>query len=300
MERAGDEVRRKALACVLRGSLVLLFLSLAPRLPAQSKSDFLVVEKAERLLAYNKYQQRATEQERKSLVGAVPMRILKADALLGDGFIHCMQVEIQGEMFFLQKDNDGKLSRSGSLGLEKIFRNAAILLDTVEVLTNRSVYLSPPGSPSRPLFAGETLVRIFRHADAVYCMTTGISPAYGWVDFRTARERGDWRVRTPVSSKSLPVSDAIIQQVRSRIDRVNHLLAQLFDHFNNETHQQKQSPRWVVETSGNAISCTLEGASQAEDFRQSSAYLAMDIESLVLGTNLDVTNAPGSIKMRQK
>jgi len=293
-------VRREALACVLRGSLVLLFLSLAPRLPAQSKSDFLVVEQAELLLAYNKYQQRATDQERKSLAGAVPMRILKADDLLGDGFIHCMQVEVQGEMFFLQKDSDGKLSRSGSPGFEKIFRNATILLDTVEVITNRSVHLSPPSSPSRLLFAGETLVRIFRHEDAVYCKTAGIPPAYGWVDFNTAREGRDWRVRTQVSLKSLPVSDAIIQQVRSRIDRVNDLLAQLFTHFNDETHQQKRAPRWVVETSGNAISCTLEGASQAEDFRQSSAYLAMDIENLVLGTNLDVTNAPGSINIRQK
>lgn len=293
-------MRREALACVFRGSLVLLILSIAPRLPAQNKPDFLVVEKAERLLAYNKFQQDATEQERKSLAGAVPMKVLKTDDLLGDGFIHCMKVEVEGETFYLRKDNDGKLSSTGPLGFEKIFRNTTILLDSVEILTNHIVRLVPVNSPSRMLHAGVTLFRIFRHGDYTYCKMPGSSPAYGWVDFRSTVEGRDWRVRVPVSSKSLPVSDAVIQQIHSRIDCVNDLLARLFDHFNSETHQQKQTPRWVVETSGKAISCTLQGASEVEEFQQSSAYLAMDIENVLLGTNLEVTKAPGSIKIRQK
>lgn len=293
-------MRREALACVFRGSLVLLIFAFAPRLPAQNKSDFLIVEKAERLLPYNKYQQGATGQERRLLTGAIPMKILNADNLLGDGFIRCMKVEVEGEMFYLRKDNDGKLSSSGPLGFEKIFRNTTVLLDSVEVLTNHIVRLVPVNSPSWMLHAGVTLFRVFRYGDNTYCKLPGSSPVYGWIDFRSIVEGRDWRVRAPVSSKSLPVSDAVIEQIRSKIDRVNDLLARLFDHFNDETNQRRQPPRWMVETSGKTISCTLQGASDVEEFQQSSAYLAMDIENLVLGTNLEVTKAPGSIKIRQK
>src|SRR5713101_4038664 len=131
MEGAGKEVRRRVVYRVFHGAPIFAFLLLVTTLQAQNGSDFLVVENVDHLLVYNKYQQEITDQDSKLLVPFVPMRILKAADFLSDGFTRCMQVEINDEIFFLLKDTEGKLTRSGSLGFESTFHNPTIILDTV-------------------------------------------------------------------------------------------------------------------------------------------------------------------------
>lgn len=282
-----------------RLALLLLVICLPAGLDARSNGDFLVVQHAERLLVYNKYQQQATEAERKLLAPFVPMRIVKTDVLLADGFTRSMQVEIGDETFFLLKDKGGKLTSSGPLGFEQTFRNTTLLLDTVLVLTARSVRLSPINAHPVYLTPGEKVQRIFRYQDDVYCGRTGAQQAYGWASLMGRGDGRTWKVLAAPGSSLTSVPPLIAEQVRSRVEEMNRLLARLFGHFNTETHQQKETPRWEVEASRSMISCRLQGAPPGEHFERSTLYLVKDLENIVLGANLAVLHAPGRIDIRR-
>jgi hypothetical protein len=263
-------------------------------------ADFLVVEKVEGLLIYNKYQQEASTRERQVFVPFEPMRILNAHETLADGFTHCMRVEVDGQSFYLLKDNEGTLSGSGPLGVERTFTNAAVILDTIQILANRHIRLSPVNSSAPQLLSNERILRIFRHQDRFYCRTLDSQPTYGWVSFAGTREGRDWEVlhHEPIANAAVPPN--VVQKIQARLDETNSLLGRLFTFFNIQTHQQKPPPRWNIETSGNAVFCTLEGASSNDDFEQSTFYLVNAIENIVMGSEYEVTHSPGRIEIQQK
>jgi hypothetical protein len=276
-----------------------VFSFLATIQQSKAGSDYLVVENVDRLRVYNKYQQEASAKDLQSFVPFVPMKILKANDMLGDGFTPCMQVELDGQIFYLLKDKDAGLSQSGSLGFNKTFSNTTILLDTVRILTDRSIKFSPINSSSQQLSIEERALRIFRHQNATYCRLLNTPARYGWIDFGGRREGKDWKViRNIVAAKSL-ISSIVIQKIRARINEVNSVLTNLFTFFNTQTHQQKRTPRWNIEASRKIILCTLEGA-RKDEFEQSTFYLVNDLENIVLGSEFEVTRASGRIEIRQK
>ena len=263
--------------------------------------DFVVVENVDRLQIYNKYQQEASALERQRVATFVPMKIVKTDDMLSDGFTRCMQVVIDGETFFLLKEKEGSLARTGSLGFIETFHNVTSLLDTVEILSNHAVSFNHVNSSSRQsLPANERILRIFRHGNLTYCRRLSATAGYGWMDLAEKREGRDWVVLRSATSASVLIPDDIVQKVRARVDEVNRVLARLFDHFNNQLHQQKPVPQWTLETSGNMISCLLQGTTEPDSFHESTRYLIGDIENIVLGTELQVVSSPGRIEVRQK
>jgi len=249
-------------------------------------------------VVYNKYQQESTAQDLHSLRPFAPIRILKPDDLFGDGFTRCMQVEISGEIYYLLKGKNGTLSNSGPLGFEETFSNTTTLLDTAEILSGRSIRLSPINSTPRYLPPGQRVVRIFQHRNATYCRTLSSPPAYGWVDFSGEREGRDWSILRQVTSTPDAIPRAIVQKVQARLDEANAVLGRLFTYFNSETRQQKEPPQWKVESSAKAIACTLGGTATPGQFQQSTDYLVKDIEDIVLGAQLSLTHAPGRINIR--
>lgn len=281
-----------------RAQVLCCFIACLFVFPDAHAADFLVVGRGEHLLVYNKYQQQATAQERQVLTPLVPMKVLNADGVLSDGFTRCMQVEVRGQVLFLLKDKEGKLVHSAPLGVEQMFRNATLITDTVEVLRGKSLRIVPLSSSPQYLPAGGKIARIFRHQKGTYCGTLDSPPVFGFVDFAKAREGKDWRVvrKTVAALDSIPAG--VLRNVESRIAAVNDLLARLFAHFNKETHEQREAPRWRLVSSATAISCTLLTTSPAEHFQQSTQYLVKDLENIALGANLEVTHAPQKIDMR--
>ncbi len=265
---------------------------------AGGRAAFILVPHPERLVVYNRYQQEATDAERGALKAFVPMRIVKAEGLLSDGFTRCMQVEIDGAIYYLLIDKKGRLAGSGPLGSEKRVRNAVAIGDTVEILKEGNVEFSAIGVRRAFLQKGEKVLRIFSDRDSVYCARAAGELTYGWTSLRGRGDGRNWKV---ISTSAVPLSSippAIVEKVRSRIAQTNLLLAKLFEHFNNETHQQKEIPRWEVESSKRTISCTLEGAPAGESFERSTPYLVKDLENIVLGSNLGVSHSPGRIEIR--
>lgn len=265
---------------------------------SRAGADFYIVEHTDRLLVYNKYQQEATAKDRQILVPFVPMKILKANDMLGDGFTHCMQIEIGGQIFYLLKDNAAGLSRSGPLGFDKIFSNATILLDTVRILTRHSIQFSSINSSARQLSVDERVLRVFRHQNLTYCRVLSNPPQYGWIDFSGRKDGKNWIVLRNIAPADSSISSVVVQKVRTQVGEVNRVLAHLFEFFNKQTHQQKQPPQWNIESSQKAILCTLQGSS--ESFEQSTFYLVNDLENIVLGSAFEVAHTPGRIEIRQK
>ncbi len=277
---------------------VLMFLIAVQR--SNAGSDFLVVENTDRLQVYNKYQQEAPAKDRQMLVPFVPMKVLRANDMLGDGFTPCMQVEIDGQIVYLLKEKDGTLSHSELLGFEKTFSNATILLDTVRILSDHSIKFSPINSPAKQLSANDRVLRVFRHKNATYCRIFTTPPQYGWVDFTGRGEGRDWGLLKSTAPANSSISTVVVQKIRARVIDVNRVLTRLFAFFNDETRQQRQTPQWNVETSRKKILCTLQGRTSGESFEQSTFYLVNDLENIVLGSEFEVAHSPGRIEIRQK
>ena len=263
-------------------------------------ADFLIVEKVEGLSLYNKYQQEASRTERQLFVPFVPMKILKQNDMLGDGFTPCMQVEVDAQIFYLLKNDNGGLSRLGARGYEKTFNNAAALLDTVQLLSNKSILLSPINSQARHLSSHEQVVRVFRYQNLIYCRTLNAPSVFGWVDFNGMKEGREWvGVKHRVSTET-SISSLVSQKIQQRVEEVNRVLTRLFRFFNAQTSQQKPTPAWIIESSNTALTCTLGGADDNKQFQESTFYLVNEIENITLGSAFQVTHSPGRIEIRPK
>ena len=267
---------------------------------AGSGADFLIVAHVDRLQIYNKYQQVATPQDLHLLAPFAPMRIIKANDLLGDGFTRCMQVEVSGQTFFLLKDADNRISRTGPLGFERSFSNTTLLLDTVEALAAKSLRISPEESPASYLSRGDLALRIFRHGKLTYCQTLTGDPVHGWIDFNENGAGKTWGVFNRLASGNASLSPNTIHKIETRIAGVNRALTHLYDFFNRQTHQNKTPPQWHVEESNSYILCALDGAPNGEAFEQSTFYLVNEIENNLLGSEFHVTHSPGRIEIRNR
>ena len=271
---------------------------LAAALPLYGGTDYLVVERVDRLTIYNKYQQETAAQDRSFLVPFVPMRIVRENDLLSDGYTRCMQVEIGGSVFFLLKDQESRLAHSGDPGYQQTFSNVTPVQDTLQILKDRTFSFSPIRSARhQPLRSGERVVRVFLRRNEAYCQLLDGSQTFGWIDFGEVREGRDWKVFSSLAPASTVIPDNVMMKIRTRVNEVNTVLQKLFLHFNTETHQQKPAPRWNVALTGDSLLCVLEGAPAAADFQQSTLYLAKDIENFTLGAGLLVAHSPGRLEV---
>ncbi len=282
---------------VFRGIVALLCLLSLGRQQSHGSPDYLLVERVDRLVIQNKYQQDVTGKEQQLLTPFIPIRILKADDLLGDGFTRCMKVEIGGEVFYLLKDESGKLARSGALGFERTYSNTSELLDTVQVNVS-SLRFSPPGSSPRAIQAAQKLVRIFRHGAQTFCEIPGNPTQYGWVDFSGTKEGKEWKLERSIIKVLQSIPSDIIQKIQTRLDETNRVLSRLFGHFNRETGLQKTPPQWTSEILPKSMSCTLTGTTSVEAYDLSTRYLLKDVENLVLGSGLEVVSTSGKLVVR--
>lgn len=261
--------------------------------------DFLVVEKMDKLVLYNKYQQAPDSLARSALVSFIPMRIVAANDLLSDGFTPCMKVEINGELFYLPKDERGVLVGSARAGFSRVYNNVAILRDTVQVLQDRAISFSlPDHSRQRFLRKTDKCARIFRQGNSTYGALLGKRPSFGWVTLVQGGEGREWRRSAATLIMDAKIPDRLVKSVRTKLENVNEVLTQLYRYFNNRTRQHLQAARWRIETSAWSITCILEPPPSSSDRPESTRLVTRDLENMLLGTPLKVYTAPGRIEIR--
>jgi hypothetical protein len=78
------------------------------------------------------------------------------------------------------------------------------------------------------------------------------------MDFTGKEEGKDWKLYKGISPSGPSIPPGLLQKIQARTNEVNEVLTQLFEYFNNQTHQQKKPPRWNVESSWEACMHTLK------------------------------------------
>ena len=144
MERSSKAVRRhrggsgdcrRSLEALLRKVFIVSLISF-PVSFAQT-TNFLIVQQPDHLVVYDSFQQSITSLQQSAIRPFTPMKILVQRTTLGDGLTPCMKVDIDGEEFYLLRDESGKLAGWKTLGEVKTFSNKKLLGDTIAILASR-------------------------------------------------------------------------------------------------------------------------------------------------------------------
>jgi hypothetical protein len=269
--------------------------------PEGGGDQFLIVERPDRLLALNGYQQNLSPQNRLVFQSFIPIRILKDRDVLGDGFTPCMRVDIEGALYFLIRDGNGALTGAQHAGMLTTVRGTLLRRDTVNVLKGGAIVLaSPDGRREQPLTIGERMIRVFSSEGKTYVKCPGRSPAYGWVTLAPAAEGKQWGRAHRVSTAESMIPGHVRDSVRTALVRTNTLLSSLYRFFNVKGGENRPTPHWQLDVSRVSLLCTLVGASPERDFPQSTRYLLKDLQNYLLGTGFGVFQSSDGIEIRPK
>ena len=267
--------------------------------PGWGSDQFLIVERPDRLLALNGYQQSLSPQNQLVFRPYVPIRILKDRDVLGDGFTPCMRVEIEGALYFLIRDSNGHLTGDQHAGTRRTVLGTPLRRDTVHALKGGALVLtSPDGGREQALTIGERMIRVFSSRGKTYVQCPGRSPAYGWVTLSPAAEDKQWSRAHGVGVAASVIPGRIRDSVRAALVRTNTRLSSLYRFFNKQTGENRPIPHWQLDVSRVSLLCTLVNASPESDFPQSTRYLLKDLQNYLLGTGFGVFPSSGGIEIR--
>jgi hypothetical protein len=285
----------------MRWCLVLTIL-LAWDAVAQQQSptaDYLIVENVNRLSIKDRYQQTVPDAAKAGIAPFTAMLIVQQTDLLGDGFTPCMRVQIDGQTFFLLKDEGGEVLGLRSAGYTAVFQNAVPLRDTIVVLRNRSLPLSSPAlKETRLLPAGEQLARLFRAKAHTYVMRLTVPPSFGWIELQESNRGIDWKRVEPSTMQHASSENTLVPRVRTIIDETNTTLTEIYGLLNQQTKQRRPAPQWRVEVTGSGILCELHNVVSPGAYSESTVQLAKRLAPAVLGTPLRISSTPGRIEIR--
>lgn len=282
----------------IRAALALLCLVAALLTPtalqANGRASFVIVERPEALVIYNRYQQLLSENEKRALVPFLPINILDERTILSDGFTPCLKGDRKGDVVFLLRDESGSLAGERAAGRITYFRNATETHDTVECLAGAITLLDPAKSRRTRLASGTLARRIFVAQGLSYVEILGSREEYGWIDFRSLAKGRDWK---SIEGTGVPRSEQlrkVIPPIKTKLNEVNEKLAELFKRLGSAA---SRPPRWNAEEGPAQIMCTLESELPVEQFARSSQLLAKNLETILLGTDLVVSSSPGRIEI---
>jgi hypothetical protein len=269
-------------------------LLLAPAF-ALSAVDVLLVEQPAALRILDRYQQTVERPSTVGIVPFVPMTIIQERQTLSDGFTPAVRVEIGGETFFLLGDGHGGLLRVGDPGAVRRLRSVVPVGDTISVQRAAGLRLQDPLRRTSSLLGG-LVRREFRLGGETYVRLLDESGRYGWV---TLGERGGrwqpYRSAAPVARGPLEGTET---RVRELLSTTNAVLDSLYRFLNARTGASRRAPRWELERAQGELTCQLRGLADPGAMSESTAALARRIELAVSGSGVEVTQSPGTIRIR--
>ncbi|MGB2869396.1 MAG: hypothetical protein WBD36_13155 [Bacteroidota bacterium] len=309
MERISEEVTTYQRGRGLPGRPSPLLISIAlwvslllyaSRAHAQS-SDVLIIEKTDRLTLFDSFQRSLPAKNSPAIRPFTPLRILKSRELLSDGITLTMKVETAGEAFYLLCDAKGRLVGLNSLGMVRTFADRRMFEDTVEILqSSRVIFRDPAERMSRPLSAGQRLLRSFVENGATYVRLLTRPSVYGWASLSADQEGSGWRVvRRGAPSETL--SGVLLDRMNEKVRQANRNLQQIYSQLNAETGKRLVPPQWQVQSS-TPISYTavLLPPFAAIRYAQSLSTLTSVLQTYLVGTGFDAMPLQNRIEVRRK
>jgi hypothetical protein len=247
--------------------------------------DVIIIEKPHQLIAYDAFQQSLASSQLAVLQPFVPMKILKAHDVLGDGLTSCMKVDVDGNIFFLLSDNSGRLVGWNKLGTIKTYERRIFLQDTISILvSNKITFQSSTNGSQSPLAAGDRCVRYFENAGSVYVKRLRKDPAFGWIRAPGAEEGSWWKIVHTASVRS-EFSSALRERINGRIRQVNQTLAQIYTVLNRESGKRLTTPQWYVDPHAESLRFVLLPDSAIIIYPKSVEVLKTSLQTYLLGTS---------------
>lgn len=294
--RWGGCKRRLFVILFFAASFAVLFLT-----PAVSQIyDVILIEKPRSLTIYDAFQQSTTSSQLSNFLPFVPMKVLKARDILGDGFTRCMRVEIDGKTYFLLIGEEGRLTGWNKAGETKTFKDKECLADTITVLASQKIaFRNYSNGRQSYLSAGDRCVRFFRHDGSIYVKLIGKDQKFGWIKTSSGDEGKLWKiVRTAASQPEL--SAALRERITGRIQQVNRTLMQIYSVLNKETSRGMAVPQWQQYPQSEILGFVFIPGKAVEVYPQSVEILKSALQTYLLGTNYNVIISGNRMEIKQR
>jgi len=279
-------------AILIAGLLVTLG---CPLKAGERTGDVLIVEHPERLVLFNRYQQRLTSDEYRQVPPFVPMVVVREHGYLGDGFTPCAAVEIGREPYYLLRDEGGEFSTQGEPGKTELFRNVTFSEDTLVLLRGRALRLRPAGGGEEILQqAGARVIRLFDHESKTYVRLASAPGRFGWLTLSSSSRPPEWSLVEKASAAGISPEDVLLR-VRPVVDGANRSLRQIYAAISPETGPPHTPPSFRLAPARTEIRCILEPGALSGTFSGSMRALLAEMERVLGGTGLHAEISEGTI-----
>jgi hypothetical protein len=258
---------------------------------AGERHSFLILQHPDRFILFNKYQQRLTTAEYRGLPTVAVMLVVREVDRLGDGLTRCTAVELDGEAFYIRREDDALFTNRG--GKATFFRDALALGDTVEL--HRTLVLKPvDGSGSISLSARTRAARVFSADGKTFVRVLSSGNHAGWLTLPAAQEGSAW-----TTFREHRGADNLRKDVMTRLAPVvadaNRVLQTAFDRCTAPGASRLSPPAFRLHTTADGVVCVLEPAEYAGSFAGSIDALQAEFQRALAGANIHLAPEGGSI-----
>jgi hypothetical protein len=269
--------------------------------PAISQTfDVVIIEKPRYLTVYDAFQQSLASSQLFMFQPFVPMKVLKTHDVFSDGLTNCMKVDVDGNIYFLLKNDSGRLAGYDKLGTVKTYKRKAFLHDTITIFVSRKIIFQNSADGSRSfLTASDRCVRYFEDAESIYIKRIGKDPAFGWISAQGTQEGVLWKIVHIAEGRS-EFSSSLRERIYGRVQSVNQTLAQIYTVLNRESGKQLIVPRWYVDPQAELLSIFLIPESAVSIYPKSVELLKTSIQTYLLGTGYNVLITGNKIAIKPR
>lgn len=272
--------------------LIIIFILLCA---LSSNADlYYIIEKPSSLIIYNQYESRV--QDESTFLPFAPFKIINKNDLLGDGISEVMKIDYLGKIFYLLKNDNGKLEGINSVGVVKKI-NAKSLDLKLSSSGNKTV--KSGGYPGRKTITskfGKNATAILKYNNYYYLIDSNKS-LLGW------SKANYWSVVKNKSKSNIQkkISADYVEKLTDKITTVNNLYKKTFDHFNKSLNDSKGAPYWKMERDGDNLIFKLRGSKAVvHNLEESTQYIVQDFMNILLGEPFNVMYNAGQITIVQE
>ncbi|MGD9200130.1 MAG: hypothetical protein PVI26_01080 [Chitinispirillia bacterium] len=277
---------------------IFLFLSLTIE-GTDQKASYLIVKNPTAFTILNKYEQDITAAEKKTFIAYSPLKILSRNTTLGDQLSQALKFQFQNKIYFLLRNENGKLIGLKNTGYRKILQNCIHINDTIRILRGNVLRLSeqsPTQGKGTYLLKNDILIRIFRYKNSYFLLRLGDTNQYGWCNLSP---KSTWqKYAKKQESKTIVISNSIRNRIESKIKSVNEMYVNFFDYFNRIEGKSKSIPQWIISSQENILQISLhKNIGYLNQMAESTDILIKDLENILIGEPFLVKQLNGVISI---
>ena len=255
-------------------------------------ADVMIVERPSALILFDTYQQRLGASAASAIPRFVPIVLLRAHDVMGDGFTPCADVEIDGAMLYCQEESSGEFATGGSPGYTEVFHGVTLRGDTVVLLSGEALRLRLPSSHEEfRVPSGTRAFRVFESQHASYVRLASPGGRFAWAVLPPGARGSSWRPE-PAASREEFSAEEIVRRVSVVTEGANRTLARI---YRSVGPGGRAVPSFRVSRAGREISCAISPEALAPQFSGSLLALLPPLERALGGTGLHPVIAGSAI-----